>query len=98
MPSASRINVVSRSSLIDCVFVSVISNLRTFTGHLMKILLNVAGTRYSIIDFRINRPLSLFKGKFNWWGGGGFEFYLRSTTVDEIIPILENTKAFNIPI
>lgn len=68
MPSASRINVVSRSSLIDCVFVSVISNLRTFTGHLMKILLNVAGTRYSIIDFRINRPLSLFKGKFNWWG------------------------------
>lgn len=70
MPSASRINVVSRSSLIDCVFVSVISNLRTFTGHLMKILLNVAGTRYSIIDFRINRPLSLFKGKFNWWGGG----------------------------
>lgn len=96
MPSASRINVVSRSSLIDCVFVSVISNLRTFTGHLMKILLNVTGTRYSIIDFRINRPLSLFKGKFNWWGG--FEFYLRSTTVDEIIPMLENTKAFNVPI
>lgn len=77
MPSASRINVVSRSSLIDCVFVSVISNLRTFTGHLMKILLNVAGTRYSIIDFRINRPLSLFKGKFNWWGGGGIRILFK---------------------